>query len=36
MLLELAGGAPAPAEGTVAPAEGEPVYRNGGKLLRRI
>lgn len=36
MLLELAGGAPAPAEGAAAPVEGEPVYRNGGKLLRRI
>ena len=40
MLLELAGGgAPAeaaPAEAAPAPAEGEPVYRRGGKLLRRI
>ena len=40
MLLELSGGgAPAeaaPAEAAPAPAEGEPVYRRGGKLLRRI
>lgn len=41
MLLELAGGAAAPAEAAPAeaapaPAEGEPVYRRGGKLLRRI
>lgn len=40
MLLELAGGgAPAeaaPAEAAPVPAEGEPVYRRGGKLLRRI
>ncbi len=40
MLLELAGGgAPAegaPAEAAPAPAEGEPVYRRGGRLLRRI
>ena len=40
MLLELAGGgAPAeaaPAEAAPAPAGGEPVYRRGGKLLRRI
>lgn len=41
MLLELAGGG-APAQGAPAeaaapaPAEGEPVYRRGGKLLRRI
>lgn len=41
MLLELAGGG-APAEGAPAPetapapAEGEPVYRRGGRLLRRI
>ena len=39
MLLELAGGggAPAPAaEEAPAPAEGEPVYRMGGRLVRRI
>jgi hypothetical protein len=40
MLLELAGGggAPggAPEEAAPAPAEGEPVYRRGGRLLRRI
>jgi hypothetical protein len=41
MLMELAGGggAPAeaaPAEAAPAPAEGEPVYRRGGRLLRRI
>ena len=40
MLLELAGGgAPAeaaPQEPAPAPAEGEPVYRRGGRLLRRI
>ena len=40
-LLELAGGggAPAeaaPAEAAPAPAEGEPVYRRGGRLVRRI
>ena len=40
MLLELAGGgAPqggAPQEAAPAPAEGEPVYRRGGRLVRRI
>ena len=40
MLMELAGGgAPAegaPAEAAPVPAEGEPVYRRGGRLLRRI
>lgn len=38
MLIELAGGgAPAPeAEEAPAPAEGEPVYRAGGRLVRRI
>ena len=40
MLLEmLGGGAPAegaPVEAAPAPAEGEPVYRRGGRLLRRI
>ena len=40
MLIELAGGgAPAeaaPAEAAPAPAEGEPVYRRGGRLVRRI
>ena len=40
MLLELAGGgaqggAPTPAAAP-APAEGEPVYRRGGRLVRRI
>lgn len=41
MLLEMLGGGGAPAEGAPAeaapaPAEGEPVYRRGGRLLRRI
>ena len=40
MLLELAGGGTpaeaAPAEAAPAPAEGEPVYRRGGRLVRRI
>lgn len=39
MFIELAGGggAPAPAEEAApAPAEGEPVYRRGGRLVRRI
>lgn len=39
MLLQLAGGggAPAPeAEEAPVPAEGEPVYRAGGRLVRRI
>lgn len=37
MLIELAGGTPAPAaEEAPAPAEGEPVYRAGGQLVRRI
>lgn len=41
MLLELlaGGGAPAeaaPAEAAPAPAEGEPVYRRGGRLVKRI
>ncbi len=40
MLVQLAGGgegAPAPAEEEApAPAEGEPVYRRGGRLVRRI
>lgn len=40
MLLELAGGGGAPApeaeEAAPAPAEGEPVYRAGGRLVRRI
>ena len=40
MLIELAGGAVAPADAapveTAAPVEGEPVYRRGGKLARRI
>lgn len=35
MLLEMSGGAPAPEEAP-APAEGQPVYRMGGRLLRRI
>lgn len=40
MLLELAGGGAAPGaapeEAAPAPAEGEPVYRRGGRLVRRI
>ena len=41
MLLELAGAQAAPAEAASAeaapaPAEGEPVYRRGGRLVRRI
>lgn len=40
MLIEaLGGGAPegaAPQEAAPAPAEGEPVYRRGGRLVRRI
>ena len=41
MLLELMGGAGAPQggapeEAAPAPAEGEPVYRRGGRLVRRI
>lgn len=37
MLLELAGGAAAaPAAEEPVPATGEPVYRKGGKLSRRI
>lgn len=39
MLIELAGGAQAPAPEAAeapAPAEGEPVYRAGGRLVRRI
>lgn len=40
MLLELVGGAApataAPAEAAPMPAEGEPVYRRGGRLVRRI
>lgn len=39
MFVELAGGAAAPApeaEAAPAPAEGEPVYRAGGRLVRRI
>lgn len=40
MLLELAGGVATPAESApveaAAPVEGEPVYRRGGKLARRI
>lgn len=35
MLLEAAGGGGAPQQGAPAP-EGEPVYRKGGRLLRRI
>ena len=40
MLLEMAGGGEAPAEEAPAPApeqaDSEPVYRKGGKLVRRI
>lgn len=38
MLVELAGGGgqPAPEEPAPEPAEGEPVYRAGGRLVRRI
>lgn len=40
VLLEMAGGAPAEAAPAPAPApaeaQGEPVYRTGGKLVRRI
>lgn len=40
IMLEMAGGGAAPAEATPAPAPaeaaGEPVYRAGGKLVRRI
>jgi hypothetical protein len=40
VMLEMAGGAAAPAEAAPAPApaeaEGEPVYRAGGRLVRRI
>lgn len=40
MVLEMLGGGGAPAEGAgpeaAAPAEGEPVYRAGGRLIRRI
>lgn len=40
MLIEMLGGGgaqqPAPQEAAPAPAEGEPVYRRGGRLVRRI
>jgi hypothetical protein len=40
VMLEMAGGAAAPAEAAPAPApaeaQGEPVYRKGGSLVRRI
>jgi hypothetical protein len=40
MMLEMAGGGAAPAEAAPAPApaeaQGEPVYRAGGRLVRRI
>ena len=40
VMLEMAGGAAAPAEAAPAPApaeaQGEPVYRAGGRLVRRI
>lgn len=40
MLIEALGGGaqqqPAPQEAAPAPAEGEPVYRRGGRLVRRI
>jgi hypothetical protein len=39
-MLEMAGGGAAPAEAAPAPApveaQGEPVYRTGGKLVKRI
>lgn len=40
MLLQMAGGGAAPAEAAPEPApaeaEGEPIYRTGGRLVRRI
>ena len=36
MILELMGGAQGGAPAEAAPAEGEPVYRRGGRLVRRI
>lgn len=37
MILEMLGGGGAPAqEGAPAPEQGEPVYRAGGRLVRRI
>ena len=40
MVLEMLGGGGAPAEGAgpeaAAPEQGEPVYRTGGRLIRRI
>ena len=40
IMLEMAGGGAAPAEAAPAPApaeaQGEPVYRTGGRLVRRI
>lgn len=39
MLIKALGGSPqeaAPQEAAPAPAEGEPVYRRGGRLVRRI
>jgi hypothetical protein len=40
MLIQALGGGaaqePAPQETAPAPAEGEPVYRRGGRLIRRI
>ena len=40
MVLEMLGGGSAPAEGAgpeaAAPEQGEPVYRAGGRLIRRI
>ena len=40
VMLEMAGGGAAPAEAAPAPApteaQGEPVYRTGGRLVRRI
>ena len=40
IMLELAGGGAAPAEAAPAPmpeeAQGEPVYRRGGRLVRRV
>lgn len=36
MVIEALGGGGGPQEAAPAPAEGEPVYRRGGRLVRRI